>query len=83
MNTPPKKRRHKWDWDPSNLAGRDGTYAVGLSNPQYAELFTGIVTEFNHLETQMQKILAVLLGVTDERAAGLCLSRDQGRERPV
>jgi hypothetical protein len=67
MNTPPKKRRCSWEWTPT---GPVGNYVVGLGNPDYASLFANIMSEFNHLETSMPKILTVLLGMTDDSSAG-------------
>jgi hypothetical protein len=67
MNTPRKIRRHSWDWD-IRLEGVH--FALGLCNPKYETVFTSIMTEFNHLETAMPHILAVLLGMADDRPAG-------------
>lgn len=71
MNTPPKKRRHDTAKAVEQLEREKppGAYASSLSNPDYAIRLAGIVSEFVHLETNMIKVLAVLLGMKDTHTA--------------
>ncbi|HEX8482872.1 MAG TPA: hypothetical protein VF650_13300 [Allosphingosinicella sp.] len=71
MNTPPKKRRHDKDKALETLerAKPRGAWAHSLDNPEYAISLAGIVAGFVHLESNMVKVLAVLLGMKDTHTA--------------
>jgi hypothetical protein len=69
MNTPrSSKRRYEWRPDVGNVP--DGPFVSGLSNPEYASWFASVLTEFEHLESYMPRVLAVLLGTSDDAPAG-------------
>ena len=69
MSPTPKKKRH--GWQPVALPEKRGkAYAYNLTNRDYVERFAAILTQFEHLESRMPLVLAVLLGVPDERIAG-------------
>jgi hypothetical protein len=69
MNQPPKRRRY------AGLVDRrepplDGFHDSGITNSDYAALLANVIAEFNNLETELPKMLAMLLGLSDETPAG-------------
>lgn len=71
MNTPPKKRRHNKAKALEQLEREKppGAFVSSLNHPQYAIRLAGIVSAFVHLETNMVKVLAMLLGMKDTHTA--------------
>jgi hypothetical protein len=61
MNIPRQKKRHKVQFELPTVPS--GTYVSALANEQYAIRFARIITEFEHLESQMPRVLAELIGI--------------------
>lgn len=72
MNTPPKIKRHSGTL-PIREAVPDGHYISGLSHPVIGAQFAEVVTAFEQLESEMPRVLAILLGGHDTETAGYVL----------
>jgi hypothetical protein len=71
MNTARKKRRYSpVGVGPSGPPWPDGLFVGSLRNPEYATRFAAILSQFEHLEAAMPRILTILLGMTDAKPAG-------------
>jgi hypothetical protein len=78
MSTPHTKKRYK---PPTlNQSRPNGHYISGLANPEYAQAFAAIATEFEHLELNLSNVFAFLLGAEDEQAAGYVLRAMQSAQ---
>jgi hypothetical protein len=71
MTTARKKRRYSaWFTGPSAPPWPEGLIIGALENPEYASRFAAILSQFEHLEAAMPRILAILLGMSDFTPAG-------------
>jgi hypothetical protein len=75
MNTPKTRKRHapKFPDLKSGAMAGGGAYAVALLNPEFAARLGYIASEFEHLEDEMAKVLAILLNDSEDTTAGYLL----------
>jgi hypothetical protein len=61
-----KPKRHSIEWNPPDL-GDGKAYAFGLTSKEHAAMLGAIAAAFEHLNSDMHKLLALLMGSGDER----------------
>ena len=70
MNTPRKRRRFDLSkYMTSSDAAPKAPFVHGLTDPEYAQRLALIVSSFEHVETFMPRLLAVLMGQRSANSA--------------
>ncbi|MEZ5693211.1 MAG: hypothetical protein R3D99_05110 [Altererythrobacter sp.] len=87
MNTPKSRKPKRFDLEAwrqeywKDVHQRNGVFGLALANAEGAISFALMVTEFNHLESNMEEVAEVILAVERDTAAHVMRSIISARAR--